>query len=822
MELILESNRDELLKPYYNLLISNGRNMSFGQFKSMLLEYFTQNGKMRNLSLASNYYLAGVARYYFNGDLTLNKDLSLVCYDFTPNSVRTAQANNGVVIPPNKDDTWNEDVCKKLNALIKILRDSYINSIGTKYEVEENFGEIPLKKLLSMYNAKIKRELGFEERGFDLVDNYSPEAGNGYTFEIIYDYKDCKKYNEATSPGAWCITYGEGHYNYYINNLNIHYVIFRRNGYETVEREPNKNMWKPPVRKFPKPQDEYGNSLIAFLQSNESWKPVYITSRWNHGAGDCGDVEADYAYTLEEFEKITGVSDDDLKRIFKIWKQNATEYESKQDKNKAEKEFLLRLKEAQIRINGGENMFNLFDIHDFVVGDMERIKKSVVIASFKGDMNYFIIDKGKIVFETIRNISGKRVKEVFDATAFHEAPKTPNVIHIYFDRYVMVYDYRRHSILNIDGIYKFKAVTPIGDKRDNDCEYLFYEAKTSNTNIALIDLNTGIPLKLPNGQCWFNKLVTSSMYSDRLSKGNMVNGFFIGDDSEALLEIVYDMSSGEKYFYNCVFRKFVDLPEFNGDERYLPDIPDGNQSQSFSPILVSKFEGGALGTNKFYVIKYCPKSWSNSRYNYYCTPFQLFRINGEKISIGGTDFFNTVKYLGNSYFAVIRYDDDRTVTNEYGDPKEYIIFNADKGTYHQLNGKNISFNSVKFSGNEFIHADKSRAVYFIVKLDRNMRADSDVYLFDKEVGKFVVNPYNYPTHEIFYSFDQGRTDGSALIFNFQKCSLDFNHWEKDLFVVNLVEQITYKFSVDPFKLAWNEMPIEAEGRYEIRPIQYFN
>ena len=103
-----------------------------------------------------------------------------------------------------------------------------------------------------------------------------------------------------------------------------------------------------------------------------------------------------------------------------------------------------------------------------------------------------------------------------------------------------------------------------------------------------------------------------------------------------------------------------------------------------------------------------------------------------------------------------------------------------------------------------------------------MRADSDAYLFDKKVGKFVVNPYNYPTHEIFYSFDHDRTDGSVLIFNFQKCSLDFDHWEKDLFVVNLVEQLTYKFSVDPFKLAWNEMPVEAEGRYEIRPIQYFN
>ena len=101
---INESKRDDLLLPYLEQLKERGINATLGQLKTFMLRKLTEEGGLRNLSLSSNFYLAGATRYYFNGDLTLNKDLSVFKDD------------------PTEKDTWNTEVCDKLNALIKILR----------------------------------------------------------------------------------------------------------------------------------------------------------------------------------------------------------------------------------------------------------------------------------------------------------------------------------------------------------------------------------------------------------------------------------------------------------------------------------------------------------------------------------------------------------------------------------------------------------------------------------------------------------------------------------------------------------------------------
>ena len=163
-----------------------------------------------------------------------------------------------------------------------------------------------------------------------LVLDRSNRVGNGYTFDIIYSYNDATKYNEYTSPGAWCITYGMNHYRYYMDRLNIHYVIFLKDGYQNIPRETGPGFTKQ------KPHDEYGNSMIAFLQKNNSWEPTYITSRWNHGYGKTSGTEADYAYNLEEFCNITGVTPKDLERIYKIWKTDNKEKRENQPIDRAE------------------------------------------------------------------------------------------------------------------------------------------------------------------------------------------------------------------------------------------------------------------------------------------------------------------------------------------------------------------------------------------------------------------------------------------------------------------------------------------------------
>ncbi|MBP3630225.1 MAG: hypothetical protein J6J23_01915, partial [Clostridia bacterium] len=304
--ILSESKRDDLLLPYIEMLRAKGINCTLGQFKSYMLKKLTNEARMRNLSLGSNFYLAGAVRYYFNGDLTLNKDLDVY--------------NDG----QTKNDIWNEDVCQKLNALINILRNAYIDTIGETFEQPEDFGTLTLPKLLRKYGKKIAKEI--ESNGTNDIDTDSDNdgldrndrVGKNYSFEIIYSYKQATKYNQFTDPGAWCITYGKQHYDAYIKRLNIHYVIFKQDGFADVKRQFG------PEWTSKKPQDEYGCSLIAVLQSNINGEPIYITSRWNHGYEK--HCEADHAFTKEEFFAKTGVNDDDLQRIFTIWKQDAPKY----------------------------------------------------------------------------------------------------------------------------------------------------------------------------------------------------------------------------------------------------------------------------------------------------------------------------------------------------------------------------------------------------------------------------------------------------------------------------------------------------------------
>ena len=129
MKLLLnESRRDDYLLPYVNLLREKGINTNVSQLKQFLLRKFTNEAYIRNLSLDSNFYLVGVARYYFNGDLTKNKILN--------------------VFDENQTDVFHEDICTALNACILVLRNAYIDSIGTQFEQPEDFGELSLPKLL--------------------------------------------------------------------------------------------------------------------------------------------------------------------------------------------------------------------------------------------------------------------------------------------------------------------------------------------------------------------------------------------------------------------------------------------------------------------------------------------------------------------------------------------------------------------------------------------------------------------------------------------------------------------------------------------------
>ena len=87
-----------MLLPYVMQLREKGINTNVSQLKQYLLKKFVNEGLMRNLSLGSNFYLAGVARYYFNGDL--EKPYSTV-YNF-----KGVFDGNGHTIANFYQNTW--------------------------------------------------------------------------------------------------------------------------------------------------------------------------------------------------------------------------------------------------------------------------------------------------------------------------------------------------------------------------------------------------------------------------------------------------------------------------------------------------------------------------------------------------------------------------------------------------------------------------------------------------------------------------------------------------------------------------------------------
>lgn len=618
--LLMESSRDEMLKPYYEMVVNNGNNISFGRFKSILLEHLTNFGGLKNLSLASNYYLAGAARFYFNGDLTYNDDLALF-HEYQLGRESETESNN-------YKDEFKTDVCERLNALILILRNEYIDRVGGEFSYPENFGTKSLEWYLSKYNKKIEKVLLGDKKDEEDKEKYNKNVGNGYTFEIIYSQNDCKKFYNATSPGAWCISYSLSNYNMYIKRLNIHYVIFKKDGWEKVPRNPQKEMWKGK-----KPQDEYGNSLICVLQSNVDGKPVYITSRWNHGSSDSGWVEADHAYSTEEFMEITGVSEDELMRIFDIW--NETKAKKKNSASKSELVNVVRkLKEIQIRINGGEvpnKNFNGFT--EIVGGRGDNLRKGLYGCYYRdetsGKLFYVLMDNGKLVFES-----------VFEVTSFNVNPKESELLSnriAIFDsskNYYMLYNYRTHKLINVEGVVRFKYV-PLYSTSDRIQNPIYYELMRTKNDVAIMDYRTDEPLKLPNGDVWAARVVDKR--DTEMSYERNPQADLLGPKYGTEIEIIYDLSSREKYFFNLVTKQFFSPRELSINAH----LDQQFETAGWEPIIsyVSEMDG-------FFCIEYknprhikngvIDRSWRES-------PVYLYRNDGTECRVRGDNMFRWCK-----------------------------------------------------------------------------------------------------------------------------------------------------------------------------------
>lgn len=715
-----ESTRDNLLEPFVNIYIQKtGKQATVSQMKKYLLAKFVNEAYIRNLSLGSNYYLAGVARYYFNGDLTINKNLG--------------------VFDDGRDE-FNEEVCKRLNALILILRNKYIDTVGTTFEQPEDFGTLSIAKLLRKYNKLINKELGLDnpEKVQEPTLNASHHVGNGYTYEILYSYEDATKYNRATEPGAWCITYGPQHYNYYIRERRIHYVIFVKDGYENVPREkgPNWTRWKP--------QDEYGNSMIALLQHNKNWEPDYITSRWNHGVPEEGtSCEADHAYTKEEFENIVGIDDTVLKNIYNEWKQNAPQTDDegetldRKQLNAERLSVLRQFKYAQMRINGGnqeqpfedrtiertfpmtgvEKVKNIRQKYYEMGKDLSPEEQAVIQEKYNEEVKkvarklvkacevslnegtfYFLMDGNRILFETIVKRDGR-----YDSCKYHfgsseeedrygnNAYGYKNIVMCSVVNGTMLYDTRAHDFVTVDGVKKFKYVTNgISSWRKN--EDGFYEVKMSSTQVALIDKNTNIPLKTPSGRCWLEEVkpAGSGWYRNETRCDTILT-----NDSH-LLRLVLDSSAGISYLYDMHSRKFLNTPA----ETTITYIP--RNKIGLYGIVVRELDGTVMNNQ-----------------------LHLF-IQGQEVKPGGLDNLQTVRYIGDYNFAITTED-------------RYFIWNANTNEIFDI-PKNVT--SIGTNAD----SDSMSCVFYVDNWPH-----SKGFIFDNRFNTWIKNTINQTDSEYVFN-----------------------------------------------------------------------
>ena len=728
--ILRESKRDNLLLPYLEMVNSRLKNkMTLGQFKTRILDHLVRHGNIRNLSLASNYYLAGAVRYYFNGDLTNDENLAFF-YPYHTEQEIEAASQEGKKLPKNKEDNWNAENCQKLNILIKILRDSYIGSIGTVFEQPEDFGVMPIDKLLKKYGKKISPYIGDNS----ISTNESNKVGNGYTFEILYNFEQAKKYYEPTSPGSWCITYGQNHYDNYVEDLGIHYVIFRKNGWQRVKRIPQRSKWIDD-----KPQDTYGNSLIALLQSNRNGEPVYITSRWNHGGEDIGRVEADHAYTKSEFMRITGVTDEELKRIFSIWHKNVGDGNVLKSPTEIKKEALLFFKEAQIRLNGGENILNMFSEHIEVISGNEKDLRNCVLRIYGVKLNRntysILLDKNKFIFDTLTD-SRLIVTNVNTDPNGKYRLKDVAVLE-YKEKYYMIYLLRYHRLLDIDGIKKFKAIPEWGSIDRNNA--VFYEVKLTSTKKALVFVNTNTPLRLPNGECWFYSYLRQNddypNYGRRLRAGRVCGDY---------LQISTSSSVLTSYFYSIKDNKFFKLPPLETEEK-----------GDFIPRITRDYEDGYTKLLYSNDVNLCVSWWNQNEFLY------ALMKDGKIVTIntpsGPQTFFKNIGLQGGG-FAFI---DEIKNNTDFA-----YLYDLSEGTPVYFNGKLLfgeCYRQSKNAGTILISNNRSKAIWKI---------------FDTKTKKVLENPTNQPSNFEFHVCSDPQLDTDGVVrFTFFDNDFDWDlYW----------------------------------------------
>ena len=709
-ELLNEGKRDNLLAVYLPLFQKRGMNVSLSQLKQALLAKFVNEASINALSLDSNYYLAGVARYYFNGDLTSNKRLGIL------------YGNKDKFIP---------EVCQRLSALIEILRNAYIDSVGMKWEQPEDFGTLSISQLFRKYGAKINKALGVGVKEKDVkaepeIDN-DTTAGNNYTYEIIYTYDQAKKYKVYTDPGAWCITYAQQHFDAYQKRLGIHYIFFMRNGFENVERRVGSGFTKA------KPHDEYGNSLIAVLQSNSSPEPIYITSRWNHGShvDYTSGTEADHAYTTEEFLSTIGADYSVLERAFNQWKvmkpkrTNVDRSKIAVDRIQAMRKF----KYAQMLLNSGQPFERtglkligiINNINNVGRSPFQNLGLKGLCLVMDEDTNYAtLMDNGKLKFDEFVSKANDRGYVDYQQQIIGNCVRFKTHQN---DKWYL-YDLRRHKFVDIDGVRAFKCISRLYDNyASNEYRYIYIGAKRNQ--ISLFDAQSAKPIILPNGSPWFELAYDfdSPLWRRRVADSDSLEPV----RNDAVLELIYDSASGEDYIYNVKLRKFT------------PSRIRDNNFGDFSVAFEHRYVPAKIGE---YVVYSANNHDISHCYKYIST------IDGSVLNLGGFDTFNAMNVSKNEKVVIFK---------PYGTTDVYI-YNLAKNDFCRMNGEVFVLHTIRGANNFFFNDGYGKNLLMPIIFFNSWK---QTLMYSPELNILAINK---ETNDIFFDYF-GSAQGRVKVFN---------------------------------------------------------
>ena len=354
----------------------------------------------------------------------------------------------------------------------------------------------------------------------------------------------------------------------------------------------------------------------------------------------------------------------------------------------------------------------------------------------------FIIDKGTVLFDTIAwgrdswpeinpSIQYYNLEDHSGATIFR------NCMVIADGAGTIFYDMRKKAPISVDGISRFKYVPKryAADVEDED----FAMVKMTSNTIALIDMKNNQPLRLPNGEYWFNNLIDARNYN----YGRNTDCCFLDKTKAPFLEIIYDMSSGEKYFFNVATRKFVTAPSM---EEAL-----GLTSTGYTPCISHNEQLG----NDFAILTYEQvnrRGWGESAGEI------IVDGNFNKAYIGNFNKFYGLQ-IKDEVIAFRPFKDQAPSPEQIFLPKPGVadlnrdlVYDTQSDMILKVDGKYLLTGGIKGYGSVcYVLDDYGYKALFVNVPGTNGPGSVKSYclIYDANRKALLMNPYKYPSSLLF-------------------------------------------------------------------------